>query len=114
MEPVVSSSLGVSRVFVGEAGISSDEGRWVAHFLQNSESAVFSVLHLGHSTPIVSSVYWAKEYQLMKKESNWMIMLITDPSPQPASSSHPQPQQYQGQHPTEFWFTTLLKKMKLM
>jgi hypothetical protein len=45
--------MGVLRAFVGTAEISSDEGRGVAHFLQNSESEVFSVLHLGHSTPIV-------------------------------------------------------------
>jgi uncharacterized cupin superfamily protein len=62
--------VGVSRVFVGEAGISFEEGSGVAHFLQNSESEVFSVLHLGHSTPIVPSINWAKEYQFVMKESN--------------------------------------------
>ena len=49
--------VGVTKVFV--AGISSDEGRGEAHFLQNSESDVFSVLHLGHSTPIIPSSYLA-------------------------------------------------------
>ncbi len=43
MEPVVNSSVGASRVSV--TGISFWEGSGVAHFLQNSESEVFSVLH---------------------------------------------------------------------
>jgi hypothetical protein len=53
--------MGVLRAFVGTAEISSDEGRGVAHFLQNSESEVFSVLHLGHYTPIVPLYYSEKE-----------------------------------------------------
>ena len=35
VEPVVNSSVGVSSVFVGDEGISSDEGRGVAHSPQN-------------------------------------------------------------------------------
>ncbi|MBA7684733.1 hypothetical protein ES703_93141 [subsurface metagenome] len=46
VEPVVNSSVGVSRVFVAE--ISSGQGRGVAHSLQNLESEGFSELHLGH------------------------------------------------------------------
>ncbi len=55
--PLVNSSVSVSMVLV--TGISFWEGSGVAQFLQNSESEVFSVLHLGHSTPIVPSVYLA-------------------------------------------------------
>jgi hypothetical protein len=57
VEPVVNSSFGVSMVSV--TGSSFEEGSGVAHFLQNSESEVFSVLHLGHFIPIVPSVYLA-------------------------------------------------------
>ena len=51
-------------------GISLEDGRGVAHFSQNSESEVFSVLHLGHFIPSVPLYYSEKEYQLMRKESN--------------------------------------------
>ena len=51
--PLVNSSLGVSRVFVGEAGISSENGNGVAHSLQNLESEGLSVRHLGHFIIIV-------------------------------------------------------------
>ena len=49
--PLVNSSAGVSRVLV--TGISFWEGSGAAQFLQNWESGVFSVLHLGHFTPII-------------------------------------------------------------
>jgi uncharacterized cupin superfamily protein len=62
--------VGISRVFVGVTGVSFEEGSGVAHFLQNSESEVFSVLHLGHFIPSVPLYYSEKEYQLMRKESN--------------------------------------------
>jgi len=55
--PLVNSLMGILRAFVGIAEISSDEGRGVAHFLQNSESEVFSVLHLGHFIPSVPLYY---------------------------------------------------------
>jgi len=64
---LVNSSVGVSRVSV--IGISFEERRGIVHFLQNSESGVFLALHLVHSIPIVPSFYFAKGYQLMKKES---------------------------------------------
>ncbi len=51
-------------------GISFEGGSGVAHFLQNSESEVFSALHLGHSIPIIPSAYLAKGYQLARKVSN--------------------------------------------
>jgi len=51
--PLVNSAVGVSRVFVWETGISSEEGREVAHSLQYLESEGLSVLHLGHFVPIV-------------------------------------------------------------
>ena len=49
--PLVNSSAGVSRVLV--TGIFFEEGSGVAQFLQNWESRVFSVLHLGHFAPII-------------------------------------------------------------
>jgi len=39
----------------------------------------------------------AKEYQLMRKESNILDVNVTGSSTQPDSSSHPLPQEYQGQ-----------------
>ncbi|MBA7634903.1 hypothetical protein ES703_42502 [subsurface metagenome] len=64
---MLNSSFGVSRVSV--TGISFEEGSGVAHFLQNSESEVFSALHLGHFISIVPSACWAKGYQFIFKES---------------------------------------------
>jgi hypothetical protein len=46
------SSLGVSRVWVGETEISSEGGRGVAHSPQNFVSEGFSKLHLGHFIPV--------------------------------------------------------------
>jgi uncharacterized cupin superfamily protein len=40
--------MGVCRVSVRETKLSFGEGSGVAHFLQNWESEVFSVLHFGH------------------------------------------------------------------
>jgi hypothetical protein len=42
----------------------------VAHSPQNFWVSGLSVLHLGHSTPIVPSINWAKGYQFMRRESN--------------------------------------------
>ncbi len=46
------SSLGVSRVWVGETEISSEGGRGVAHLPQNFVSEGFLKLHLGQFIPI--------------------------------------------------------------
>ncbi len=55
--PLINSSVGVSRVSV--TGIFFEEGRGVAHSLQYLESEELTVLHLGHSTPIVRSAFLA-------------------------------------------------------
>ncbi len=59
VEPVVNSSLGVSRVSV--TGISFKDGRGVAQLLQKRAVSVLSEWHLGHFIPIVTSFYLAKE-----------------------------------------------------
>jgi len=69
-EPVVSSSLGVSRVSVRGAAISSEGLSGAAHSPQNFVSAGFSKLHLGHFIFDFPCTYSAKQYQLKKKESN--------------------------------------------
>ncbi len=46
------------------------EGSGAAHFLQNRESEVLSVLHSGHLILTVPLCYLAKDYQLMRGESN--------------------------------------------
>jgi len=40
---------------------------------------VFSVLHLGHSTPIVPLYYSEKEYQFILKESNIVVNALSPP-----------------------------------
>jgi hypothetical protein len=62
--------VGVSRVLVGEAGISSEGWRGAAHSLQNFVSAGFSELHLGHFIAFFPLAKMAKEYQFIRKESN--------------------------------------------
>ena len=56
VEPMVSSSVGVSRVSV--TGISFDEGSGVAHSLQNLESEGLLVWYLGHFIDFYSLFYF--------------------------------------------------------
>jgi hypothetical protein len=46
------------------------EGSGAAHFLQNRESVVLSVLHSGHLILTVPLCYLPKDYQFMRRESN--------------------------------------------
>jgi len=59
--PRESFSVDVSRVFVGMAEISSEEGSGVAHLPQYRVLSGFSKWHLGHSTFIVRFLYFAKD-----------------------------------------------------
>jgi len=57
-------------VFVRETANASEEGKAVAHSLQNLESAGLSVWHFGHFIVTIFPSQLAKAYQLGGQESN--------------------------------------------